>query len=89
MSLIHTCRLCGANPLDYLNAIVRHAKEATRASDPVVPVELQAGPPGCRNQLRRDYSDRRRYGQPPPAIFHPAANRVFRASARLPKQHRQ
>jgi transposase len=28
MSLIHTCRLCGANPLDYLNALVRHAKEA-------------------------------------------------------------
>jgi len=28
MSLIHTCRLCAANPLDYLNAIVRHAKEA-------------------------------------------------------------
>ena len=28
MSLIHTCRLCGGNPLDYLNAIVRHAKEA-------------------------------------------------------------
>ena len=28
MSLIHTCRLCGGNPLDYLNAVVRHAKEA-------------------------------------------------------------
>ena len=28
MSLIHTCRLCGANPLDYLNALQRHAKEA-------------------------------------------------------------
>ena len=28
MSLIHTCRLCGGNPLDYLNAIVRHAREA-------------------------------------------------------------
>lgn len=28
MSLIHTCRLCASNPLDYLNAIVRHAKEA-------------------------------------------------------------
>ena len=28
MSLIHTCRLCGGNPLDYLNALVRHAKEA-------------------------------------------------------------
>jgi len=30
MSLIHTCRLCAANPLDYLNAIVRHAKEAAK-----------------------------------------------------------
>jgi hypothetical protein len=28
MSLIHTCRLCGANPLDYLTALQRHAKEA-------------------------------------------------------------
>jgi transposase len=28
MSLIHTCRLCAGNPLDYLNAIQRHAKEA-------------------------------------------------------------
>jgi transposase len=28
MSLIHTCRLCAANPLDYLNALERHAKEA-------------------------------------------------------------
>ncbi len=27
MSLIHTCRLCAANPLDYLNTLVRHAKE--------------------------------------------------------------
>ena len=28
MSLIHTCRLCAGNPLDFLNAVVRHAKEA-------------------------------------------------------------
>jgi len=28
MSLIQTCRLCAANPLDYLNAIHRHAKDA-------------------------------------------------------------
>jgi hypothetical protein len=28
MSLIHTCRLCAANPLDYLNELQRHAKEA-------------------------------------------------------------
>jgi len=28
MSLIHTCRLCAVNPLDYLNAIQCHAKQA-------------------------------------------------------------
>ena len=28
MSLIHTCRLCAANPLDYLNALQRHAAQA-------------------------------------------------------------
>ncbi len=28
MSLIHTCRLCAANPLDYLNALQSHAKQA-------------------------------------------------------------
>lgn len=28
MSLIHTCRLCSANPLDYLNALQGHADEA-------------------------------------------------------------
>ena len=28
MSLIHTCRLCAGNPLDYLNALQSHAKEA-------------------------------------------------------------
>jgi hypothetical protein len=28
MSLIHTCRLCAGNPLDYLNALQRHAKKA-------------------------------------------------------------
>ena len=28
MSLIHTCRLCAVNPLDYLNELQRHAREA-------------------------------------------------------------
>jgi transposase len=28
MSLIHTCRLGAVNPLDYLNALQRHAKQA-------------------------------------------------------------
>ena len=32
MSLIHTCRLCGANPFDYLTELDRHVKEA--ASNP-------------------------------------------------------
>ena len=27
MSLIHTCRLCAANPFDYLTELERHAKE--------------------------------------------------------------
>jgi hypothetical protein len=27
MSLIQTCRLCAANPLDYLNAIQCHAQQ--------------------------------------------------------------
>ncbi|MCP4548054.1 MAG: IS66 family transposase, partial [bacterium] len=31
MSLIHTCRLCGANPFDYLTELQRHAESvATR-----------------------------------------------------------
>jgi hypothetical protein len=30
MSLIHTCRLCGANPLDYLTELERHAKQAAQ-----------------------------------------------------------
>ena len=28
MSLIHTCRLCAVNPLDYLCTLQHHAKEA-------------------------------------------------------------
>lgn len=32
MSLIHTCRLCGANPFDYLTELDRHAEEV--ASNP-------------------------------------------------------
>ena len=28
MSLIHTSRLCGANPFDYLTALERHADQA-------------------------------------------------------------
>jgi transposase len=28
MSLIHTCRLCGANPFDYLTELDRHAEQA-------------------------------------------------------------
>ncbi len=29
MSLIHTCRLCGANSFDYLTELQRHAQELT------------------------------------------------------------
>jgi len=31
MSLIHTCRLCGADPFDYLTALHRHAAELSAA----------------------------------------------------------
>jgi transposase len=27
MSLIHTCALCGANPVEYLRALMEHAPE--------------------------------------------------------------
>jgi transposase len=30
MSLIHTCELCGANPLDYLTALQKHSAELAR-----------------------------------------------------------
>jgi hypothetical protein len=30
MSLIHTCRLCEVNPLDYLNALQNHAAAVTK-----------------------------------------------------------
>lgn len=46
MSLIQTCRLCTANPLDYLNAIQRHAKEALECSNQWLPWNYkQALPP--------------------------------------------
>ena len=46
MSLIHTCRLCAGNPLDYLNALAAPCQGSAGTSDPVVPLELQASPPG-------------------------------------------
>jgi transposase len=46
MSLIHTCRLCAANPLDYLGAIQRHAKKALECPDQWLPWNYrQALPP--------------------------------------------
>jgi len=45
MSLIHTCRLCAANPLDYLNALVRHAKEAHDHPTRWFPWNYQQAPP--------------------------------------------
>ncbi len=33
MSLIHTCRLCAANPFDYLTELERHADQ-TGMEDP-------------------------------------------------------
>ena len=32
MSLIHTCRLCGVNPFDYLNALQQRAQEVIDAA---------------------------------------------------------
>lgn len=48
MSLIHTCRLCDVNPLDYLNALQRHAGEVI--ASPALwlpwnfPAQLSGGP---------------------------------------------
>ena len=46
MSLIHTCRLCAANPLDYLYTLQRHAKEAIQRPSEWLPWNYeQALPP--------------------------------------------
>jgi len=37
MSIIHTCRLCAVNPLDYLSQLQRHAKEAQEHPDRWMP----------------------------------------------------
>jgi len=48
MSLIHTCRLCDVNPLDYLNALQRHAGDVI--ASPALwlpwnfPAQLSGGP---------------------------------------------
>jgi hypothetical protein len=43
MSLIHTCRLCATNPLEYLNALQHHAKEALEHPTRWLPWNLRAG----------------------------------------------
>ena len=47
MSLIHTCRLCGANPLDYLNTLQRHAKEALEHPSRWLPWNYEQALPPC------------------------------------------
>jgi len=37
MSLIHTCQFCGANPLDYLTELQRHAEEMSQAREAWMP----------------------------------------------------
>jgi transposase len=45
MSLIQTCRLCSANPLDYLNAIQRHAQQAREHPNQWLPWNYQQALP--------------------------------------------
>ena len=45
MSLIQTCRLCAANPLDYLNAIQRHAQQAREHPNQWLPWNYQQALP--------------------------------------------
>ena len=45
MSLIHTCRLCAANPLDYLSALQRHAKAALEQPTQWLPWNYQQALP--------------------------------------------
>jgi hypothetical protein len=47
MSLIHTCRLCAANPLDYLNTLQRHAKEAREHPTRWLPWNYEQALPPC------------------------------------------
>jgi transposase len=42
MSLIHTCKLSGANPFDYLTQLQRHAGEFTRSPSAWMPWNYQA-----------------------------------------------
>ena len=50
MSLIYTCLLCGANPVDYLTELERHASELAENPGQWLPWNYQAhaasaGPP--------------------------------------------
>lgn len=42
MSLVHTCRLCDVNPLDYLNALQRHAADVIARAALWLPWNFQA-----------------------------------------------
>jgi len=42
MSLIETCRFCGANPLDYLTALQKHARLVNEHPEQWLPWNHQA-----------------------------------------------
>ncbi len=42
MSLIETCRFCGANPLDYLTALQKHARRVSEHPEQWLPWNYQA-----------------------------------------------
>ena len=42
MSLIETCRFCGANPLDYLTALQKHARLVSEHPEQWLPWNYQA-----------------------------------------------
>jgi transposase len=42
MSLIETCRFCGANPLDYLTALLKHARRVSEHPEQWLPWNYQA-----------------------------------------------
>ena len=57
MSLIYTCMLCGANPVDYLTELERHASELAENPDKWLPwnyrntlTELAPGRPGSQSE---------------------------------------
>ena len=42
MTLIETCRLCGANPLEYLTALLQHARSISHNPEQWLPWNYRA-----------------------------------------------